>query len=184
VQICCDRFFYKFVTFFYTHLRKIFQICMSKIGKSCLVVSEPGHPAFFNAGARFPSSLEESCHRPFVAASKDRGRFDRAEKIAAASRDLGGHFFWGGGQQPLGPLLLLGPQFFPIILFGSTTLLTGVTGNSLHMQWPLTSYLFKKMLRKKQLKRWYVYSTLLLTSATTLDPRGLRSHDPWFQSPR
>jgi hypothetical protein len=30
-------------------------------------------------------------------------------------------------------------HFCPIILFGSTTLLTGVTGNSLHMQWPLTS---------------------------------------------
>jgi hypothetical protein len=28
---------------------------------------------------------------------------------------------------------------FPIILFGSTTLFTGMTGISLHMQWPLTS---------------------------------------------
>jgi hypothetical protein len=44
-----------------------------------------------------------------------------------------------GGQRPLVPLLLLGPPFVLIILFGSTTLLTGVTGNSLHMQWPLTS---------------------------------------------
>jgi hypothetical protein len=39
-------------------------------------------------------------------------------------------------QQPLVPLLLLGPPFFLIILFGSTTLLTGMTGISLHMQWP------------------------------------------------
>jgi hypothetical protein len=39
------------------------------------------------------------------------------------------------------PLRLLGPPFFPIILFGSTTLLTGKTGISLHMQWPLTSQL-------------------------------------------
>jgi uncharacterized membrane protein len=31
------------------------------------------------------------------------------------------------------------PSFFPIIRFGSTTLLTGMTGISLHMQWPLTS---------------------------------------------
>jgi hypothetical protein len=34
-------------------------------------------------------------------------------------------FFGGGGwegQQPLVPLLLLGPPFFPIILFWSTTL--------------------------------------------------------------
>jgi hypothetical protein len=51
-------------------------------------------------------------------------------------------FFFGGGcQQPLVPLLLLGPPFFPIILFGSTTLLTVMTDNYLHMQWPLTSRL-------------------------------------------
>jgi hypothetical protein len=31
------------------------------------------------------------------------------------------------------PLLLLSPPFFPIILFGSTTLLTGMTSISLHM---------------------------------------------------
>jgi hypothetical protein len=43
------------------------------------------------------------------------------------------------GQRPLVPLLLLGPPFFPIILLVSTTLLTGMTGISLHMQWPLTS---------------------------------------------
>jgi hypothetical protein len=36
-----------------------------------------------------------------------------------------------GGQQPLVPLLLFGPPFFPIILFGSTTLLTGMAGISL-----------------------------------------------------
>jgi hypothetical protein len=50
---------------------------------------------------------------------------------------------WHGflGQRPLVPLLLLGPPFFPIILFWSTTLVTRMTGNSLHMQWPLTSQL-------------------------------------------
>jgi hypothetical protein len=42
-------------------------------------------------------------------------------------------------QWPIVPLLLLGPPFFPIILFLSTTLLTRMTGISLHMQWPLTS---------------------------------------------
>jgi hypothetical protein len=42
------------------------------------------------------------------------------------------------GQQPLVPLLLLGPPFFLIILFGTTTLLSGMTGISLYMQWPLT----------------------------------------------
>jgi hypothetical protein len=50
-------------------------------------------------------------------------------------------FFWGGGgQRPLVPLLLLGPPFFVRLFFlGSTTLLTGMTGISLHMQLPLTS---------------------------------------------
>jgi hypothetical protein len=33
-----------------------------------------------------------------------------------------------GGHWPFVPLLLLGPPFFPIILFGSTTLLTGMMG--------------------------------------------------------
>jgi hypothetical protein len=42
-------------------------------------------------------------------------------------------------QQPLVPLLLLGPPFIPIIYFVSTTLLTGMTSISLHMQWTLTS---------------------------------------------
>jgi hypothetical protein len=41
--------------------------------------------------------------------------------------------------KPLVPLVLLGPPFFPIILFLSSTLLTGMTINSLRMQWPLTS---------------------------------------------
>jgi hypothetical protein len=40
---------------------------------------------------------------------------------------------------PLVPLLLLGPPFYPNIVFVSTTLLTGMTGISLHMQRPLTS---------------------------------------------
>jgi hypothetical protein len=47
-------------------------------------------------------------------------------------------FFWGGGQRPLVPLLLHGPPFFLMILFLSTTLLTGMTCISLHMRWPLT----------------------------------------------
>jgi hypothetical protein len=33
-----------------------------------------------------------------------------------------------------------------MILFGSTTLLTGMTGISLHMQWPLTSQSSTKLL--------------------------------------
>jgi hypothetical protein len=46
--------------------------------------------------------------------------------------------FWG--QQPLAPLLLLGPPFLLIILFGSTTLIAGMTGFSLHMQLLLISH--------------------------------------------
>jgi hypothetical protein len=59
------------------------------------------------------------------------------------------HSFFG--QWPLVPLPLLGPPFFPIILFGSTTLLTGMTGNSLHMQWPLTSHLHGSVSQREQL---------------------------------
>jgi hypothetical protein len=46
-----------------------------------------------------------------------------------------------------GPVTPYASQFFPIILFGSTTVLTGMTGNSLHMQWPLPKfqYLFSKL---------------------------------------
>jgi hypothetical protein len=58
-------------------------------------------------------------------------------------------FFWG--QRPHVPLLLLGPPFLPIILFGSTTLLSGMTGISLHMQWPLTSQLHGSVSRREQL---------------------------------
>jgi hypothetical protein len=63
--------------------------------------------------------------------------------------EIGCCFF---GQQPFVPLLLLlGPPFFPIILFWSTTLLTGMTGNSLHMQWPLTSQSDGSVSQREQL---------------------------------
>jgi hypothetical protein len=39
---------------------------------------------------------------------------------------------------------------FPIILFGSTTLLTRMTGISLLMQWPLTSQLHGSVSRREQ----------------------------------
>jgi hypothetical protein len=42
------------------------------------------------------------------------------------------------GRRPLVPFLLIGPPIFPIFLFLYTTLLTGMTGISLHVQWPLT----------------------------------------------
>jgi hypothetical protein len=50
------------------------------------------------------------------------------------------------------PLLLLGPQFFPIILFVSTTQLTGMLGISFQMQWPLTSQFHGSFLKEN---KWY-----------------------------
>jgi hypothetical protein len=52
------------------------------------------------------------------------------------------------GQRPLVPLLLLCPPFFPIILFVSTTLLTGMTGNSLHIQCPKNTFFMEDVTRK------------------------------------
>jgi hypothetical protein len=59
--------------------------------------------------------------------------------------------WWFFGQRPLVPLLILGPPFFQIILFGSTTLLIAMTGISLHMQWPLTSQLHGSVSQREQL---------------------------------
>jgi hypothetical protein len=53
-----------------------------------------------------------------------------------------------GGQRPLVPLLLHGPPCFPISLFSSATLLTGMTSNSFHMQWPLTSQSHSSFLKE------------------------------------
>jgi hypothetical protein len=51
-------------------------------------------------------------------------------------QNLNFFFCVGGGAPPQRPLvpLLFGPTFFPIILFWSTTLLTRITGISLHIQ--------------------------------------------------
>jgi hypothetical protein len=52
------------------------------------------------------------------------------------------------------PVHFLCPSFFSGILFGSTTLLTGMTGISLHMQmmqWPLTSQLHGSFSQREQL---------------------------------
>jgi hypothetical protein len=55
------------------------------------------------------------------------------------------------------PLLLLG---LFIILFVSTTMLSGMTGNSLHMQWPLTSQwhgsFLISSLEKWEAKHWLI----------------------------
>jgi hypothetical protein len=58
--------------------------------------------------------------------------------------------FWGG-QRPLVPFLLLGLPFFSDYSFWSTTLLTGMTGIPLHMQWPLTSQLHGSVSQREQL---------------------------------
>jgi hypothetical protein len=59
-----------------------------------------------------------------------------------------------GGQRPLVALLLLSPSFFSDYSFWvhhPTTLLTGMTGNSLHMQWPLTSQSHGSVSQRQQL---------------------------------
>jgi hypothetical protein len=72
------------------------------------------------------------------------------------------------------PLLLLGPQFFPIILFGSTTLLTGMTGISLHMQWPLTSQSHGGVSQRKQLDFFVTEqnSTPIITQSFSVENLG------------
>jgi hypothetical protein len=72
-----------------------------------------------------------------------------------------------GGQQPLVPLLLLGPSFFQIILFGSTTLLSGMTGISWHMQWPLTSQSHGSVSQREQLFFCYGSNSTPLKSLFT-----------------
>jgi hypothetical protein len=70
-------------------------------------------------------------------------------------------FFGLGGQRPLVPLLLLGPLFFPIILFGSTTLLTKMTGNSLHMQGPQTSQSHGSVSYRQWVRWWTLIESFL-----------------------
>jgi hypothetical protein len=52
------------------------------------------------------------------------------------------------------PFLLIGPAFFLIILFLSNTLLTEMTGSSLHMQLPLTSQLHGSFLKENN---WFFF---------------------------
>jgi hypothetical protein len=70
--------------------------------------------------------------------------------------------FWGNIQRPVlffsffwvsDPLCLSSSSalLFQIILFGYTTLLTGMTGSSLHMQWPLTYQLHGSVSQREQL---------------------------------
>jgi hypothetical protein len=56
-----------------------------------------------------------------------------------------------GGQRPLVPFLIFGHPFYPIILLLSTTLSTGMTGVSLHMQWLQTSQSRGSVSQKEQL---------------------------------
>jgi hypothetical protein len=58
------------------------------------------------------------------------------------------------GRRPLAPLLL-GPPFFSRSSFWSTTLLTGMTGISLHRQWPPTSQLHGSVSQRKQMDFCY-----------------------------
>jgi hypothetical protein len=58
-------------------------------------------------------------------------------------------FFWV--SDPLCLSYSSALRFFRLFLFGSTTLLTGMTGISLHMQWPLTSQLHGSVFQREQL---------------------------------
>jgi hypothetical protein len=68
------------------------------------------------------------------------------------------YFLWVSG--PLVPLLPLRHQFFAIILLGSTTLLTWMTGISLRMQWPLPSQSHGSFSQWEQLFFCYMYIKL------------------------
>jgi hypothetical protein len=76
------------------------------------------------------------------------------------------HFLWVSDPLCLSSSLVL--HFFLIILFGSTTLLTGMTSNSLHMQWRLTSQLhgsgFLLWIKLNALPKPFFKSVLLFTA--------------------
>jgi hypothetical protein len=76
--------------------------------------------------------------------------------------------FWG--QRPFVPLLLLGPPFFPIILFGYTTLLAGMTGISLHIQWPLTSQLRGSVSKKTIVFLLWIKLHAMIDSSSRFSP--------------
>jgi hypothetical protein len=74
-------------------------------------------------------------------------RKHRVDKVAWPS-----HFFFGGGVSD--PLCLSSSSalhFFRLFFFGSITLFTRMTGNSLHMQWPLTSQSHGSVSQREQL---------------------------------
>jgi hypothetical protein len=57
----------------------------------------------------------------------------------------------GGSATPCASPPQLPSIFFQLFFFGSTTLLTGMTSISLHMQWPLTSQLHGSVSPRQQL---------------------------------
>jgi hypothetical protein len=73
-------------------------------------------------------------------------------------------------------LLLLGPPFFPIILFLSTTLSTEMTGSSLHTQWPLNSQSHGSFLKREQLVfRYGSNSTHYASSTVTVTLKCIKN---------
>jgi hypothetical protein len=102
----------------------------------------------------------------------------RRPDLAVANPITGGAdvfaFFWVSNPLCLSSSSVL--RFSLIILFGSITLLTGMTGISLHMQWPLTTQshgrktgadvmIFLKICRKIWRKFWRLLLKLLLVVA-------------------
>jgi hypothetical protein len=75
--------------------------------------------------------LEATNQQSVLAMCNSRKRIDWVQIIMGCFLGWGGA--GAGGQQPLVPLLLLGPQFCLFILFLSSTLLTTMTGISLRI---------------------------------------------------
>jgi hypothetical protein len=108
------------------------KLCTS-LSRSNLSVSEHSKSVFFLNGQKYKKDPTIEIYGMEIYGIEIYGSSDQSDQIGRifACRVIVffEHFFLG--QRPLVPLLLL--------LFGSTTLLTGMTGISLHMQWPLTS---------------------------------------------
>jgi hypothetical protein len=69
--------------------------------------------------------------------------------------------FWVGGSATPCASPPPWPSIFPIILFGSTTLLTKMTGNSLHMQGPQTSQSHGSVSYRQWVRWWTLIESFL-----------------------
>jgi hypothetical protein len=98
-----------------------------------LVFQEPRPGHRDRVPARRPGQRRRGLQRLVLQGAR---HFQRKAEGGPWRSETRGQFF---SVQPLVPFLQLGPPFFPIILFLSTTLSTGITCISLHKKWPLNS---------------------------------------------